>query len=72
MRTVKIVVELEIPYEEYDSEKTNRRAEKSMFRWVRDTVKESLNFVPFYPEKAENGSWIEDCSKKVKSKTTMK
>lgn len=71
-RTVRVLVELEIPYEEYKTKAQNSRADASIRRWISETARSELSFIPLYVEKEPDGSYIEDCTSKAKIVVTLR
>jgi hypothetical protein len=65
-RKVKIAFEIEGPFIEYSNEKINKKAESSIKRWIKETLRNELSYIPFYVEESIDGSLIEDCSRKTK------
>ena len=64
MRKVKCTIEITAEYHKYDKEVTNRSADKHIRRWIKESMND-LRHIPIYAEKDENGSYIEDCTRKV-------
>jgi hypothetical protein len=60
--TVKLQVNIDVPFVDYGKAKLNRRAVKAIKDWVEGTIKNELSFVTLYVEKDDKGCWIEDCS----------
>ena len=67
-QTIKFNVALDITFHEYDSRTKNRRAASHIKRWIKDTLDSHCSFIPIYVERDENGSYIEDCTRKSKIK----
>ena len=70
-RTVRVLVELEVPYHEYKTKAQNNRAASQIRRWVRDTARNEFRFIPLYVEKEPNGSYFEDVTEKARMKVTL-
>ena len=67
MESVKIKVEITVPFFGYGNKLKNKKAAAYIKKYVECLVKD-IRFIPFYVEKDETGAWIEDCSRKVKAK----
>ena len=61
----RILIEIEASFHAYDSDAKNKRAKKHIETWIMDSID---RHVPIYAEKDENGSYIEDCTRKIKVK----
>lgn len=65
-RSVKIQVNIDVPFIAYDKEKLNKKAAKAIKDWIEGTIKNELSFITLYVEKDDKGCWIEDYSRKTK------
>lgn len=65
MRKVKLVCEIEVPYNGYSSKSKNAKVDNYITRWVKETLKNECMFIPFYVERDEYGAFVEGCSKKT-------
>jgi len=63
-----MLVEIEVPFHEYDNIKKNTKAMSQIKRWIISAIREESLFVPLYVDKDENGSVIEDATGKSKAK----
>lgn len=70
MRRVFIHCEIEVPFHPYEKESLNKKAERSIKRWVKDTLTNHASYIPMYVEESE-GSFIEDVSRKTTIKVLM-
>ncbi len=68
-KTVKLKIELTIPFEDYKNKKWNLKAKNHIKKWVKDTMIQELSYIPLYVEKY-NGSWIEDSTGLIKNKVS--
>ena len=65
----KFKCEIEVPFSSgYSSKKDQAKAQKAVEKWIRECLKIDCSFIPIYIVKDEFGSYIEDCSKKTKTK----
>ena len=64
-QVVKLTCELEIPYESYSNLSLYKKAEKSILNWIKGMFIDCFN-IPLYIEKDDDGSYIEDCTGKIK------
>lgn len=62
----KIQIELEIPFEKYESKAKNRQAKSQIKKWIKDVLKEY--HIPLYIDKEVTGSFIEDSTEQIKVK----
>lgn len=64
---MKVTLEIEVKYHPYDTKAENIAVDKQLKRYVLDTVKDNLYFVPIYV-KDEHGMTVEDCTTSTKIK----
>lgn len=65
-------VQLVVPFLSYENDKMDRKAQRDIERWVKETMRNDLSFIPLYVEKGENGSPIEDSTRKAICKVKSK
>lgn len=63
---LKVNIKLEVPFESYPTEKLNDKARAHIVKWIKDSLKMELGFIPLYVEKDEAGAWIEDSTGPIK------
>lgn len=71
MKTLKITVNLEIPYHEYKTQLLNKRAESAIKKWVKSFLNLELAYIPIYVEYDSTGAAIEDVTGKIKNQITI-
>lgn len=64
---MKITLEIEVKYEPYDTKAENKIVDKAIKKWILDTVKDNLYYIPFYT-KDESGLLVENCTQQTKIK----
>lgn len=65
-RNVKLFVEINVPYDSYDTDVENQKADKHIKKWFMDLLKTDSK-IPIYIRKFD-GHFVEDMSKKIKVK----
>jgi len=68
MRTISLNLKIDVLFHEYASEKINKKAESLIRKYIKETMRNELSYIPIYAEKDKNGAFIEDES----SKTSIK
>ena len=68
MKKVKIEVTIFAEFSEYPTKKMNASAERQIRTWVKDSIENCKPFIPLYVEKDCHGSFLEDCTQRIKVK----
>lgn len=63
---MKITIEIEAKYDPYSTEAKNIKADRQIKNWLRSLL--DMEHIPLYIDKDENGSAIEDCTRRLKVK----
>ncbi len=66
IKTVKVKVEMEVPFHSYGTKAKDAKAVAHIRRWIRDTLTNGAGYIPLYVERDEHGGAIEDCTNKTK------
>tara|TARA_Y100000034_G_scaffold43496_3_gene53127 strand:- start:42850 stop:43056 length:207 start_codon:yes stop_codon:yes gene_type:complete len=65
MEIYTVTIEVEVPFHEYDTAAKNKKARQDIKNWLKESLRD---YIPLYVERDKNGSFIEDCSNKIKAK----
>ena len=66
--TVKLIVEIEVPFASYEKESFNKKARKGIIKWVKETCLDHLSYIPLYVKPGDYGALEEDSTEKTKIK----
>ncbi len=68
MKSVKLVITVEVPFHDYGSNTKNKKVKGGVRRWIREVLRNEATYIPLYIERDEHGNIIEDTSGKAKYK----
>lgn len=68
LKTIKVKVEVEVPFHSYGTEAKDARAVGDIRRWIKSSLTRECSYIPLYVDKDDSGATIEDSTSKTKVK----